>query len=728
MIQFLRLVVLAGIFIIPMLTLYVANSHFFPYITGKNFSFRIIVEIIFAAWLVLALLEPKYRPQWSWLLISFTALTGYMFVASWLAYDPHTALWSNYERMDGFVMLAHVWAYLVVLMSVMRTKTEWWWFFHTSLAVSMAVVLYGLNQLQGNLSYRIDSTLGNSTYMGIYMLFHIGIAGYLALQTNSRAQQIGYGLLMLLFALIMVQTGTRGTVIGFAVGSLVAVGYVAIFGWRYPQTRKIAVAGLGTLVLIGAGLFVIKDTSFIQDNRTFARIANIDLAKDLEIRRIVWGMAWEGVKERPLTGWGIGNYNFVFNQNYDPRMYNQEQWFDRVHNLVIDWLIYGGIIGLLLYGSIFLAVFYYLIYRPWRHDEQHFSVLEQALLAGLLVGYILHNLVVFDNLISYIFFAIFLALIHQRIATPWTKLEAVKIPTVMATQLYAPLIFVLMVATVYYVNIPHQAAAKDMISALRSNNIAERYEIFDRALTRGSFGQQEIVEQFVQQAIQVSQATEGVTPAVRTQFLERADAEIQAMIERKPNDARLHVFAASFYRAINNLEQAKQELERARELSPNKQTIILQQGANALARENSEEALELFKEAYLLDERFDTPREYYIAMLFETGKREEAIEAIESSDEKFFSSLSSNEYVVGLLGRFEEYGLLTRIFEKRVAEAPDDAQTWASLAFLYYQNEELEKAVEVLERASEAVPAFATTASCFSENIKAGNEPQEGCV
>jgi len=728
MIQFLRLVVLAGIFIIPMLTLYVANSHFFPYITGKNFSFRIIVEIIFAAWLLLALLEPKYRPQWSWILISFTALTGYMFVASLLAYNPHTALWSNYERMDGFVMLVHVWGYLVVLTSMLRTKTEWWWFFHTSLAIAVIVVLYGLNQLQGNLSYRIDSTLGNSTYMGIYMLFHIGIAAYLALQTNSRAQQLGYGLLMLLFALIMVQTGTRGTVIGFAVGALVTVGYVAAFGWRYPQTRKVAIGGCVAMLLLGAGFYGVKDMSFVQNHYTFARIANIDLEKDLEIRRIVWGMAWEGVKERPLTGWGIGNYNFVFNQNYDPRMYNQEQWFDRVHNLVIDWLIYGGVIGLLLYGSIFLAVFYYLIYRPWRHDDQRFTVLEQALLVGLLVGYILHNLVVFDNLISYIFFAVFLAFIHQRVASPWTRLEQMRVSPVMATQLYAPLIFVAMIATVYFVNVPHQAAAKDLILALRSNNITERYEIFDRALTRGSFGQQEIVEQFVQQAIQVSQATEGITPDVRAKFLERADAEIQAMIERKPGDARLHVFAASFYRATNNLEQAERELEMARTLSPKKQTIILQQGANALAQENPEGALEFFREAHLLDKSFPTPLEYYIALLFETGEREEALTVIETGDEQFFESFANNDYVAGLLNRVEEFGVLARIFEKRVEKNVEVPQTWASLAFLYYRNGEPEKAVEALERAVEAIPSFATTASCLSENIKAGNEPEEGCI
>lgn len=726
MTQFLRMVVMAGIFIVPMLTLYIANSHFFPFITGKNFSFRIIVEVIFAAWLVLALLEPKYRPQWSLVLVAFTILTGYMFVASWFAYYPHTALWSNYERMDGFVMLAHVWGYLVVLASMLRSKTEWWWFLHTSLAVAMIVVLYGLNQLSGNLNYRIDSTLGNSTYMGVYMLFHMAIAGYLALQTKSTKQQIGYGLLALLFALVMVQTGTRGTVLGLTVGSMVMIAYVAVLGWRFPQARKFAIGGFAALVILGAGFYAVRDSAVIQDRPTLARIANIDLERDLEIRRIVWSMAWEGIEERPITGWGIGNYNYIFNQNYDPRMYAQEQWFDRVHNLVLDWLIYGGVIGLVLYGSVFLVMFYYLIYRPWRYDEQRLSVLEQALLVGLLVAYLLHNMVVFDNLVSYIFFAVFMALIHFRVSTPWKRVENIRVSPVMTQQLYAPIIAVILIVTVYTVNIPHRAAAKDIITAMRTNNVAERYEIFDRALTRGSFGQQEIVEQFVQQAIQVSQST-SVDQAMKTQFIERAEAEILAMIERKPGDARLHVFAANFYRAIDQVERAEEELAIARELSPQKQSIIMQQGANALAQSDPEQALVFFRDAFMLDERYHTAREYYMAMLFETGADEEARALAASADESFMSSLATNDYVVNLLNTQGEFDLLTDVFEERVSQPDADPQAWASLAFLYYQNEETDKAIESLERAAEAVPSFAATATCISDNIKAGNSPEEGC-
>ena len=40
-----RYVVLGALFLIPFIPLYVANSLFFPFITGKGFAFRILVEV-----------------------------------------------------------------------------------------------------------------------------------------------------------------------------------------------------------------------------------------------------------------------------------------------------------------------------------------------------------------------------------------------------------------------------------------------------------------------------------------------------------------------------------------------------------------------------------------------------------------------------------------------------------------------------------------------------------
>ncbi|MES2966738.1 MAG: O-antigen ligase family protein, partial [Patescibacteria group bacterium] len=385
-------VVFIGLFAIPFLTLYVENDFFFPFITGKNFLFRIIVEVVLAAWVMLALYDSTYRPRFSWILGTFGILMAVMLVASLQAEHVSTALWSNFERMDGYVTLIHVFAYFVVLGSMIKTPKMWSYFLHTTVMVAGFVALKGLSQL-GAGTTRVDSTLGNAAYMAVYMLFHIFFLMYLFVQTKVTPYRVVYVLLLILFVYVLLQTGTRGTAIGLVTGSIAMVAYIAVFGARFKQVQRYALGALVAIVVVAASFIAARDTAFIQSTPAFARIANIDLGSDLKIRSVIWGMSVEGVKERPVLGWGQGNFNYVFNEQYDPKLYGQEQWFDRVHNIVFDWLIAGGIVGLLSYFSIFAALFYYLVIKPWRQPEQSLSVVERGILVGLIVGYVTHNLV-----------------------------------------------------------------------------------------------------------------------------------------------------------------------------------------------------------------------------------------------------------------------------------------------------------------------------------------------
>ncbi|MCR4333522.1 MAG: hypothetical protein NUV60_00655, partial [Patescibacteria group bacterium] len=103
-----RWVALGALFLIPFTPLIVANTYFFPFITGKAFYFRILVEVVVAAWVVLALLDKEYRPRFSWIGAAVLAFVVWMFVADAFALNATKAFWSNFERMEGWVLLAHL--------------------------------------------------------------------------------------------------------------------------------------------------------------------------------------------------------------------------------------------------------------------------------------------------------------------------------------------------------------------------------------------------------------------------------------------------------------------------------------------------------------------------------------------------------------------------------------------------------------------------------------------
>src|SRR3989344_2050613 len=109
--KFLQWFTLGGLFLILFLPLYVSDSMFFPFITGKNFAFRIIVELITGAWIILALRAPAYRPKKSLILCALGAFVAVMAVADVLSENPFKSFLSKYERMEGFVALMHVFAY-----------------------------------------------------------------------------------------------------------------------------------------------------------------------------------------------------------------------------------------------------------------------------------------------------------------------------------------------------------------------------------------------------------------------------------------------------------------------------------------------------------------------------------------------------------------------------------------------------------------------------------------
>ena len=119
-------------------------------------------------------------------------------------------------------------------------------------------------------------------------------------------------------------------------------------------------------------------------------------------------MAWQGVKERPIFGWGQENYSIVYGKYFEARVHTFDAWSDRVGNIIFDQLIAGGFMGLFAYLSVFATVLGIL----WQRNT--FCLSERALLSGLFAAYLFQNLFFHDSTASYILFGTVLAYIVRR--------------------------------------------------------------------------------------------------------------------------------------------------------------------------------------------------------------------------------------------------------------------------------------------------------------------------
>ncbi len=720
-----RGIVLIGVFAVPFLPLVVANSLFFPFITGKNFTFRIIVEIIFASWVVLALIDAKYRPRFSWVLGAFIWFVAIIFCADIFGVSPHKSLWSNYERMEGFVTLAHTFLYFLVIGSTLTTEKLWRTFWGTSLGVAVWVSLYAAGQLGGQFQInqsdtRIDANLGNSAYLAIYMLFHVYIALLMLVRTAKRNMRYLYGLLSLVFIYVMLQTGTRGTALALVGSALLTTGYIALFERENALLRKVAIGGIIGVVVVAGLFFKMKDSEFIKSNPNLARVASISLSEGTT-RFTIWSLAIEGVKERPILGWGQENFNYVFNKYYKASLYSQEPWFDRVHNLVFDWLIAGGILGFLAYLFLYGSTLYYALVRPlYAKYADTFTVTERGLILGVLAGYVAHNLLVFDNLISYTIFAAILAMVHSRVAEKVPAIDDVVVEDTIIKNIVAPTALVLAIGTIYLVNIPSLNAASDLIKAFQAKTPDAQYAEFDTAFSRNSFAHQEISEQFARISQSVFQAP-GVDQAIKDKFTSRSEEELMKQLEETPDDVRIMVFLSSYYRSTGQVDKAIEVLERAIPLSPEKQQVHFELGLALLQKGRTAEAFDRFRIAYELEPANEQARMFYAAAAIYAGDMAVRDELITP---EYVAAYNTNDFILRALYDVKRYDELVAIFEGRVAANPNDPQNRVSLAAIQRQIGNTDAAIKTLEQAIIDIPSFKQQGEQFITQLKADQTPQ----
>lgn len=601
-----RWVTLACLFIIPFLPLVVYNGFFFPFITGKNFAFRILVEIAFAGWVLLALADKKYRPRWSWTFVLFGALVVWMAVADALAVNPAKAFMSNFERMDGWVTLIHLFAFFVVAGAVLGADKLWrkWWL--TFLAGATLVCIYAVFQVAGVFAIhqggvRVDATFGNAEYLAAYLLFTIAVSLWQAFESKKVWMRWLLYALTILELIILYYTATRGAILGL-VGAAI-LGSVLWMIESGKRGRRFAAAALIALVVISGGFYLVRNSSFVQNDPTLARIASISLASGAT-RFTIWHMALEGVAARPVTGWGQEGFNYVFNQYYEPSLYGQEQWFDRAHDIFLDWMVAGGIPAFLLFVALLVAT----VIALYRADVTR---TERVMLISALAAYAFQGLFVFDNLFTYVPLAAILAMAHIASSKPIKQIDE---PAVISEQnlmtLALPIIVVILVVVLWFVNVPGMEAAGDIITAITPGaTVEDNIAAFKQAYADGSFANQEITEQLMSFTESVVQNA-SVSTSDKEALFGYAVQQSQALVAQIPKDARIRLEFALLLRSGGDYADALVQSGIAEKLSPTKQTIIIEEGVEEWQAGNLTAAAADFNRAYQLDTSFQTAAAY----------------------------------------------------------------------------------------------------------------------
>lgn len=385
----------------------------FPYITGKNFAFRILVEFAAVFWVSLITVNKKYRPDNSAIAISILTFTFIVGIADIFGVNPYKSFWSNYERMEGYITILHLTLYFMIIRSVLQTRKDWLLFFNTILAVSLLVCLFSLSlptatkgtRFWMEYDTRIYGTIGNPTFLAAYLLLTIFIGFITFLNTNKKYLKTYYIILILFNAVVIYRTATRGALLSGFIGLIImSVFYISTTvkrqKWRSTNT---AITGAIIICLVAVSFTTITYHKSFKRDVTLSRLASMSSDSSVKARLDSWKMAWNGIKEKPLLGWGQENFIGVYTVN--PILFNGEQiWTDRAHNIVIEWLVNAGILGLLSYIAVLGSVVYSI---RKKYIGKLLSKKETVTIITAIFVYFLQNLFTFDTINTYfIFFAL----------------------------------------------------------------------------------------------------------------------------------------------------------------------------------------------------------------------------------------------------------------------------------------------------------------------------------
>ena len=738
-------IVKIALFIIPFLPVYISSSMLFPFITGKNFAFRMITEAIFVFWAWLAIVNPQYRPKLTFLFKVVTAFVAIVFLADVLGPNVYRSLFSNYERMEGFMMIGHLYLYYIMLVSVFR-KRDWMIFFHSTLAASLLVSYVGLLQRLGlristQGGFRVDSTIGNTTYLAAYLLFHRWILLILMHAFRKKWWALSLYALAFLFELIILYfTATRGAIIGLVVvGIALATAVVwqwsSVFGRQpghvkqtsWPLGRRTAAMVLSVIIIVPIVFWLARNTDLVQSNQVLRRLTNYSLQEGtIQARFHIWGQSWKGFLEHPILGRGQENYYLVFQKYYNPALWSDEPWFDRSHNIFFDWLTHAGILGLGAYLAMYGVLYAGIIKGIKKHKVAFWP---GAVVIAALSAHIIQNIFVFDNLNTYLLFFAFLAFgsflttasVDEPVATTRASSK-----TYSRAHAFTIGLAVLVVISEYYLSLVPIRQSQALINALVGFQehvpMDQQINAFKQALAYDSFGNTEAHEQIVNLANNIA-GNQRYSNAEQAQYVVFAIDEMRKETQRPAKDVKHLLFLGSLVDEALGVNasypaEAKSVLEEAVKLSPTKQMVSFQLAQHYVLTGQNDAAADLLYRVWKFEPGYKVAAVHTWVLAVATNKLDIAHEVAEMYPPV---TLSENDLLrVGeVYRRIRDYSDALPLYAQLVAVAPQNPKYHATYAALLGNAGRLKEARAQAQEAIRLDPSFGKDAGDFLQNLNA---------
>jgi O-antigen ligase len=632
------------------------NETIFAAVDGKSLFARSLIELLAAAWVILVVIDPAYRPRRSWVVLAFGAYVLASLLSALFGVSITRSIWSEFGRMVGVWDLFHWFALVVIASSVLRTPAQWRLILTWMLVISLILSVVALAQGYGfwlpffpnsvlEARERTDATLGNASFLAAILVVTTLLAlGFLArsflrrdpeegeaqappvrgrgrrptrqqeerhLEDFERKQRrylqlrrLFWAAVVLLGAWAMLLTGTRGAFVGLLAGLIAMPAALGIWGNRKALRPVAALSGGILLSLIVIFVVVEAADTGIGGRNVFTRLRS-GSESSLDFRLSSGKIGLQAFADRPILGWGPENYSVAFNKYVDADFSKFSiANVTEGHISVVDQLVTRGIVGGLLFLAMWGVVFWRLVRRRRPPREE---VIAYAVLGGL-VGYFVQNLALFDSPATILIWAVLFAWVsaqdHKEEPPPKARTSRPTQSTRGLGQgvLGSPwglggLVLLVIVLLGFTLTVTNQRAYSST-GAFRDGWFApewtESLDHFQDAFDAFP-GMANMLRQMFFQVVEFD--WEALTPAEKTRTLEMLEVELEKGLKAEPRSTILLLTAIILKQTAaatpEEIERIDPLLERLKELAPDRLQTHERQAIQELSKGNPQKAIDI---------------------------------------------------------------------------------------------------------------------------------------
>jgi O-antigen ligase/tetratricopeptide (TPR) repeat protein len=689
------------------------------YSTAKALWLRGSIFVALPVYLTLLLQYPKLRPNLrnplNLAVLTFAAVN---MLAALFGLDWARSFWGTYLRMNGVFHLLHLTLLYFYLLAMASAEPRCFKILTTLLVwIAGLSSLYGLSEVLGlslgprdfflAREHRISGIFGNPIFFASFLILPMALTIVRWLQSGTRLSKNIYEVLFALQFMALVFTGTRGALIGLAVGVVVA-GVLLLWKGQRMSNGPTRLLWL-TILLASLALPVILFPRSLQ-SLVFPHLAQLNDASS-SARLIVWRMAWRAYTQHPLWGVGPENYGAMFYKYFDRNLYrfiDYYSFFDKPHNQVLELLATTGSVGFLAYCALVMLAIVGL-WQGYKAGKLQWPAFV-ALVSGM-VAYQVQNLFAFDTQAALVAFVFFIAFA----GTQWIQSVPVRNSlTGRRVQVPSFLFWTVLAGTAYCGHVVYGSAAEvsGQIGAAVSTKDTPRAIALLAGAARSPFAwdRAELASAYV---LRLTDGDETLTTEQLNMALDDATRFLEQTTKQSPNDPALWLKLATLYSWKSTLNRSPADfhaglaIHRAMALAPNwiePLSYLAQYEASCKHYGEAEQLAVRMVE--LLPESAEA--RWNLAWVYKLDNREElAIKTAWIALDMGYRFQSDKEvrWLSDYYSEKQDYHQLVEVYKKAIQTRPYDMSSYRRLATTYVKLGAKQKAIAMAIQASQLDPS-----------------------